>query len=83
MSPVHLEEHRLRALRFHKAKDLRIGEPLARLIASGKFPVEKIVTGRVTLDAAVTEGCEELTKKGNDHLKILIRMADVSPADQT
>ncbi|MGO7030896.1 alcohol dehydrogenase catalytic domain-containing protein [Rhizobium ruizarguesonis] len=160
MSLVHLEEHRLRALRFHKAKDLRIedfaapgapgpkdvvlkvtycgicgtdlheytsgpiilpvephpftgasvpiilghefssvekgvrligcwgnditiGPRLAGLIASGKFPVEKIVTGRVTLDAAVTEGFEELTKKGNDHLKILIRMADVSPADQT
>ncbi|MGO8081339.1 hypothetical protein [Rhizobium leguminosarum] len=53
------------------------------MIASGKSPAEKIVTGRVTLDAAVTEGCEELTKKGNDHLNILVRMADVSPADQT
>ncbi|MBY2988036.1 hypothetical protein [Rhizobium leguminosarum] len=53
------------------------------MIAIGKFPVQKIVTGRVTLDAAVTEGFEELTKKGNDHLKILIRVADVSPADQT
>ncbi|CAN7715853.1 hypothetical protein [Rhizobium leguminosarum] len=54
----------MRALRFHNAKELRIGERLAGLIASGKFPVEKIVTGRVTLDAAVTEGFEELTKKG-------------------
>ncbi|MGO7859823.1 hypothetical protein ACC693_38775, partial [Rhizobium ruizarguesonis] len=39
--------------------DITIGPRLAGVSASGKFPGEKIVTGRGTLDAAVTEGFEE------------------------
>ncbi len=56
--------------------DLTVGPRLVSMIASGRFPVEKIVTGRVSLDDAVRLGFDELVKKGNDHLKVLI---DVSP----
>jgi (R,R)-butanediol dehydrogenase/meso-butanediol dehydrogenase/diacetyl reductase len=52
--------------------DITIGPRLVGLIASGRFPVEKVITGRVTLDTAVAEGFDVLTKPGNDHLKILI-----------
>jgi (R,R)-butanediol dehydrogenase/meso-butanediol dehydrogenase/diacetyl reductase len=46
------------------------------LIASGKLPVEKAVSGRVTLDEAVSQGFEMLTAPGTDRVKILIRLAD-------
>jgi (R,R)-butanediol dehydrogenase / meso-butanediol dehydrogenase / diacetyl reductase len=46
------------------------------LIASGKLPVEKAVSGRVTLDEAVSQGFEMLTVPGTDRVKILIRLAD-------
>lgn len=52
--------------------DITIGPRLVGLIASGKFPVEKIITGRVSLEDAVSSGFEPLTKIGNDHLKILV-----------
>jgi (R,R)-butanediol dehydrogenase / meso-butanediol dehydrogenase / diacetyl reductase len=52
--------------------DITLGNRLVALIASGKFPVEKIITGRVSLDDAVDKGFEALTARGNDHLKILI-----------
>ncbi|CAN7231970.1 hypothetical protein [Rhizobium sp. LjRoot254] len=41
------------------------------------------MTDHVRLDAAATEEFEELTKMGNDHPKMLIRMADVYLDDQT
>jgi (R,R)-butanediol dehydrogenase / meso-butanediol dehydrogenase / diacetyl reductase len=46
------------------------------LIASGKLPVEKAISGRVTLDEAVSQGFEMLTAPGTDRVKILIRLAD-------
>jgi (R,R)-butanediol dehydrogenase/meso-butanediol dehydrogenase/diacetyl reductase len=52
--------------------DITIGPRLVGLIASGKFPVDKIITGRVPLEDAVSSGFEILTKKGSDHLKILV-----------
>jgi (R,R)-butanediol dehydrogenase/meso-butanediol dehydrogenase/diacetyl reductase len=45
------------------------------MIASGRFPVERIITGRVSLKDAVSDGFETLTRKDNDHLKILIKVA--------
>jgi (R,R)-butanediol dehydrogenase/meso-butanediol dehydrogenase/diacetyl reductase len=45
------------------------------MIASGRFPVEKIVTERVSLQDAVSRGFEALTANDNHHLKILINMA--------
>jgi len=52
--------------------DITLGNRLVALIASGKYPVEKIITGRVSLEDAVSKGFEVLTARGNDHLKILI-----------
>ena len=46
-----------------------------RLIAAGKLPVEKTISGRVSLDAAVPDGFEALTAPGTDRLKILIQPA--------
>jgi len=45
------------------------------LIAAGKFPVEKTITSRVGLDAAVPDGFEVLTAPETDRLKILIQPA--------
>jgi (R,R)-butanediol dehydrogenase/meso-butanediol dehydrogenase/diacetyl reductase len=45
------------------------------LIAAGKLPVEKTISSRVSLDAAVRDGFEVLTAPGTDRLKILIRPA--------
>ncbi|MBX3569374.1 MAG: alcohol dehydrogenase catalytic domain-containing protein [Rhizobiaceae bacterium] len=54
--------------------DLTVGPRLVSMIASGRFPVEKIITGRVKLDDAVASGFDILTRKGSDHLKILIEI---------
>ena len=45
------------------------------LIAAGKLPVEKTITSRVGLDAAVPDGFEVLTAPETDRLKILIQPA--------
>jgi (R,R)-butanediol dehydrogenase/meso-butanediol dehydrogenase/diacetyl reductase len=55
--------------------DITLGPRLVAMIASGRFPVEKIITGRVSLEDAVSDGFETLTRKDNDHLKILIKVA--------
>lgn len=54
--------------------DITLGNRLVALIASGKFPVEQIITGRVSLGDATAKGFEALTRPGNDHLKILINV---------
>jgi (R,R)-butanediol dehydrogenase/meso-butanediol dehydrogenase/diacetyl reductase len=54
--------------------DITLGPRLVGLIGRGLFPVEKIITGRVSLESAVTEGFDALTAPGNDHLKILVEM---------
>ena len=45
------------------------------LIAAGKLSVEKIISSRVSLDAAVADGFEMLTGPGSDRLKVLVRPA--------
>jgi hypothetical protein len=45
------------------------------LIAARKLPVEKTISSRVSLDAAVRDGFEVLTAPGTDRLKILIQPA--------
>lgn len=42
------------------------------LIASGKLPVEKLISRRVSLDRAVPDAFEVLTSRENDSLKILV-----------
>ena len=54
--------------------DITLGPRLVAMIASGRFPVERIITGRVSLKDAVSNGFEALTRKDNDHLKILIKV---------
>ena len=54
--------------------DITLGNRLVAMIASGKFPVEQIITGRVSLEDAIAKGFERLTAPGNDHLKILINV---------
>ena len=46
------------------------------LVAGGKLPIEKAVSSRVSLDAAVSQGFEVLTAPGTDRLKVLIQLAD-------
>lgn len=54
--------------------DITIGPRLARMIGSGNFPVEKMVTGTIRLDDAIANGFDALSRPGTDHLKILIDM---------
>jgi (R,R)-butanediol dehydrogenase/meso-butanediol dehydrogenase/diacetyl reductase len=43
------------------------------LIGAGKLPVEKAISSRISLDAAVPDGFEVLTAPGTDRLKILVQ----------
>ena len=45
-----------------------------RLIASGRLPVERIVTGEVALDDVVDGGFGALMAPGSPHVKILVRV---------
>jgi len=45
------------------------------LIGARKLSVEKVVSGRVNLDAAVPDGFELLSTPGTDCLKILVQPA--------
>ena len=45
------------------------------MIASGAFPVEKIVTSIVSLDDALTLGFERLLDPSGEELKVLLRVA--------
>jgi (R,R)-butanediol dehydrogenase / meso-butanediol dehydrogenase / diacetyl reductase len=45
-----------------------------RHLAAGAFPgVERLVTGRVTLDQVVADGFEPLLRRRGEHVKILVR----------
>jgi (R,R)-butanediol dehydrogenase/meso-butanediol dehydrogenase/diacetyl reductase len=43
-----------------------------RLIASGRLPAERIVTGEVALDHAIKEGFEALLDPQGTHVKVLV-----------
>jgi len=45
---------------------------LLERIATGRLPVERVVTGRVALDAAVADGFERLANGGGGALKVLV-----------
>jgi (R,R)-butanediol dehydrogenase / meso-butanediol dehydrogenase / diacetyl reductase len=42
------------------------------LVNSGKFPIEKTVTSKISLSEVVSKGFERLTAKSNDALKVLV-----------
>jgi (R,R)-butanediol dehydrogenase / meso-butanediol dehydrogenase / diacetyl reductase len=46
---------------------------IARLIASGDFPVEKVITGRIDAADVVEKGFEALLDPAGNHLKIVVR----------
>jgi (R,R)-butanediol dehydrogenase/meso-butanediol dehydrogenase/diacetyl reductase len=45
-----------------------------RMIASGRLPVERIVTGRIDLDDIVPRGFEALMDPQGSHVKVLVRV---------
>jgi (R,R)-butanediol dehydrogenase/meso-butanediol dehydrogenase/diacetyl reductase len=45
-----------------------------RLIASGRLPAERVITGRVPLDDAVDCGFQALLDPSSDHIKILVEL---------
>ncbi len=54
---------------------ITIGPRVIELIATGRFQVERVISGVVGLDRAVEHGFVELSRPGSDKLKILIDMA--------
>ena len=45
---------------------------IARMIAAGDFPVEKVITGRIGADDVVERGFDALLDPSGEHLKILV-----------
>ena len=52
---------------------VQIWPRIARMIAAGDFPVEKVITARIAADDVVAEGFETLLDPAGEHLKILVR----------
>lgn len=46
---------------------------IARMIAAGDFPVEKVITARIDADDVVEKGFDALLDPGGEHLKIVVR----------
>jgi (R,R)-butanediol dehydrogenase / meso-butanediol dehydrogenase / diacetyl reductase len=44
------------------------------MVASGKLPVQKAITGKVKLENAVEQGFDALTDPNSAHLKILVEV---------
>lgn len=45
---------------------------IARMIAAGTFPVEKLITARIDARDIAEKGFEALLNPSGDHLKILV-----------
>jgi (R,R)-butanediol dehydrogenase/meso-butanediol dehydrogenase/diacetyl reductase len=45
------------------------------LVASGRLPVERVVSSVVPLESAVTDGFERLITRGSGEVKVLIEVA--------
>lgn len=75
--PVDLFRLCEKGVRLHGClgNDSTIGPRLTTLIANGQIPVERLVTGCIRLEDAVTEGFEALATAGTHHQKILIDMS--------
>ena len=52
---------------------VQIWPRIARLIASGEFPVEKVITARIDAADVVAKGFEALLDPAGNHLKIVVR----------
>jgi (R,R)-butanediol dehydrogenase / meso-butanediol dehydrogenase / diacetyl reductase len=53
---------------------VQIWPRIIRMVEAGLFPVEKIVTGRISADDVVKQGFDALLDKSATHLKILVSM---------
>ena len=51
---------------------VQIWPRIARMIAAGDFPVEKVITGRIGADDVVERGFDALLDPSGEHLKILV-----------
>jgi (R,R)-butanediol dehydrogenase / meso-butanediol dehydrogenase / diacetyl reductase len=47
---------------------------IIRMVESGNFPIEKVITGRIDSDDVVAKGFEALLDKSATHLKILVNV---------
>ena len=47
-----------------------------RMIASGRLPVEKIVTGRIEPEAIVEKGFRSLLNPSGQEMKVLVNMTE-------
>ncbi len=47
---------------------------IIRMVESGNFPIEKVITGRINSDDVVAKGFEALLDKSATHLKILVNV---------
>ena len=48
---------------------------VAALVAAGRFPVERVISSVVPLEAAVTQGFDALITRGSGEVKVLIEVA--------
>ena len=48
---------------------------VAGLVAAGRFPVERVISSVVPLEAAVTRGFDQLITRGSGEVKVLIEVA--------
>jgi (R,R)-butanediol dehydrogenase/meso-butanediol dehydrogenase/diacetyl reductase len=56
------------------AYPVQVWPRIARLIASGNFPVEKVITARIDANDVVEKGFEALLDPAGTHLKILVKI---------
>jgi (R,R)-butanediol dehydrogenase/meso-butanediol dehydrogenase/diacetyl reductase len=47
---------------------------IIRLAASGKYPIEKMVTAVIDIDDVVEKGFEVLTNPNGDQMKVLVKV---------
>jgi len=47
---------------------------IIRLAATGKYPIEKVVTATIDIDDVVAKGFEVLTNPNGDQMKVLVKV---------
>ncbi len=52
---------------------VQIWPRIARMVAAGDFPIEKVITARIDAAEVVEKGFEALLDPGGNHLKIVVR----------
>ena len=52
---------------------MQVWPRIARMIAAGEFPVEKVITSRIAAEDVVEKGFDSLLDPAGTQLKILVR----------